>query len=326
MEKPLKESYEEKLKNHVLKWDSKNFRVCYDEQIIFLCGAKVAPVDEKQSSMRGMFYKYCKENNTRIFNKLLLAEAFKKYLRDSHYPDLISFEKDIANISSLIVIFLESSGSIAELGLFCNLTDINKKLLVIVPENEIEGEKRESFIFLGPLTYLKEKINNNSYKVYPVPNGTESYNEHLEFILNDVVDMVPSDEVDFKFDEGNSGHLAFLLTHIIALAMPIRLKEIIMCFNELGINETARRDIERMLFLLETFFHIDTYEYGGTKYYYTKTTKGSVRVGKNKDGVTVDEAGIKTDLHFFIMDQVRCDDKKRRLALKAIQEKSNERN
>ena len=43
MEKNKKEKYEEKLKKHVSGWDLKNFRVCYDEQIIFLCGAKVAP-------------------------------------------------------------------------------------------------------------------------------------------------------------------------------------------------------------------------------------------------------------------------------------------
>lgn len=326
MEKNQKEKYEDKLKSHISKWDINNFRVCYDEQIIFLCGASVAPLDDKQSSMRGMFYQYCRENSTRIFNKLLLAEAFKNYLKDSHYPDLISFEKDIASISSLIVIFLESSGSIAELGFFCSLTDINKKLLIIVPQNEVEGSKKESFIFLGPLSYLREKINTNAYRIYPGPNKDEDYSEHLEFILDDVIKMTPSDDRDYNFDAKNSGHLAFLITHIIALSMPIRLKEIMMCLTEIGINETAQSDIERMLFLLETFFHIEIYEYGGTKYYYTKSSKGSVRLGKNKQGITIDEVGIKADLVMFINDVSRSGDKKRRLAIKAIEEKMNEHN
>lgn len=321
MEKIQKEKYEDKLKSHVSKWELKNFRVCYDEQIIFLCGSKVAPLGDKQSTMRGMFYKYCKENNSRIFNKLLLAEAFKKYLKDSHYPDLISFEKDIANISSLVVIFLESSGSIAELGFFCSLPDINKKLLIIVPENEVEGEKKESFIFLGPLSYLREKVNENAYRIYPGPSEKENYDEHLEFILEDVIRMIPSDGGDFAFDVTNTGHLAFLLTHIIALAMPIRLREIIMCLNEIGIAETANNNIERMLFLLETFFHIKVYDYGGTKYYYAESSKGSIRLGKNKQGVTIDEVGIKADLLIFINDAARSGDKKRRLVLKAIEEK-----
>ncbi|WP_313071196.1 retron St85 family effector protein [Atlantibacter hermannii] len=326
MEKNQKEKYEEKLKGHVSKWELKNFRVCYDEQIIFLCGAKVAPLEDAQTSMRGMFYKYCKDNDSRLFNKLLLAEAFKNYLKESHYPDLISFEKDIANISSLIVIFLESSGSIAELGLFCNLVDINKKLLVIVPEHEVKGSKKESFIYLGPLSYLREKINKQSYRVYPGPTEGEDYNEHLELILGDVNGMAPSEGKDYKFDANNTGHLAFLLTHIISIAMPIRLKEIMMCIKEIGINETLQSDVERMLFLLETFFHIEVYEYGGTKYYYTKSSKGSVRMGKNKAGVTVDEIGIKTDLLFFINDENRSDDKRRRLALRGIKEMIHEHN
>lgn len=108
--------------------------------------------------------------------------------------------------------------------------------------------------------------------------------------------------------------------------MPIRLKEIMMCIQEIGINETLQSDVERMLFLLETFFHIEIYEYGGTKYYYTKSSKGSVRMGKNKAGVTVDEIGIKTDLLFFINDETRSDDKRRRLALRGIKEMIHEHN
>ncbi|AID92940.1 MULTISPECIES: retron St85 family effector protein [Klebsiella] len=326
MEKNKKEKYEEKLKKHVSGWDLKNFRVCYDEQIIFLCGAKVAPFNEPQTTMRGMFYEFCKENDSRLFNKLLLAEAFKNFLKDSHYPDLISFEKDIANLSSLIIIFLESSGSIAELGLFCNLDDINKKLLVIVPEHEVKDGKKESFIYLGPLSYLREKVNEKSYIVYPGPVDGKNYNEHLELILDDVKSLAPSDGKEYKFDVNNSGHLAFLLTHIISLAMPIRLKEIMMCVSELGINATLQKDIERMLFLLETFLHIKVYEYGGTKYYYTKSSKGSIRLGKNKSGFTVDEVGIKADLLLFINDVARCDDKRRRLALNSIKEMINEHN
>lgn len=83
--------------------------------------------------------------------------------------------------------------------------------------------------------------------------------------------------------------------------MPIRLKEIMMCIKEIGMNETLQSDVERMLFLLETFFHIEVYEYGGTKYYYTKSSKGSVRMGKNKAGVTVDEIGIKQIYYFSLM-------------------------
>ncbi|EAO3268518.1 hypothetical protein E3I05_22510, partial [Salmonella enterica] len=137
----MAETYEDKVANHVSEWEMKNFRVCYDDQVIFLCGAEVLPKGSVQTSMRGHFYHYCLDKNKDIADKIILAENFKKYLQNNHYPDLITFEHDVASISSLVVIFLESSGSIAELGVFCNISDVNKKLLIFVPSEEVEGDK-----------------------------------------------------------------------------------------------------------------------------------------------------------------------------------------
>ena len=48
-----------------------------------------------------------------------------------HIPDLMSFEDDIANISTLVVICLESAGSLVELGLFVNRKSLAQKLHVV---------------------------------------------------------------------------------------------------------------------------------------------------------------------------------------------------
>ncbi|MEP8626035.1 hypothetical protein ABKV53_23140 [Enterobacter cloacae] len=46
----MAETYEDKVANHVSEWEMKNFRVCYDDQVIFLCGAEVLPKGSVQTS------------------------------------------------------------------------------------------------------------------------------------------------------------------------------------------------------------------------------------------------------------------------------------
>lgn len=321
-------SYEDKLLNHVSDWEMKNFRVCYDDQVIFLCGAVVHPSGEKQTSMRGHFYDYCTKNNAELSSKIFLAEKFKQYLKNDHYPDLITFEHDVANISSLIVLFLESSGSIAELGLFCNMKEINRKLLVFVPADEVDGDKKESFIYLGPLSYLTKKINKNAFKVYPKPDkkNEDDYAEHLDIMVEDLIDILPKSRKESDFDKNNTGHIAFLISRIVHLAMPIRLREVYACLKNIGIDNITQADVERLLFLLETLEFISSYRYNILVYYYSEQSRQNLKLGKNKKGITIDEPGMITDITFFINDEKRCNDKKRRLALKGIVGKANGHN
>lgn len=322
----MAETYEDKVANHVSEWEMENFRVCYDDQVIFLCGAEVLPPGSVQTSMRGHFYHYCLDKNKDIADKIILAENFKKYLQNNHYPDLITFEHDVASISSLVVIFLESSGSIAELGVFCNVSDVNKKLLIFVPSDEVEGDKKESFIYLGPLLFLKEKVNEKAFKIYPKPTNGSDYSEHLEIMADDLAELLPRSGKFESFDPDNLGHIAFLICRIVHLVMPIKLKEILNCLKIIGINKYTLTEVERILFLLETLGFINIYPYGDLKYYYSMQARQNLKLGKNKTGFTIDEAGIFTDISVFINDNKLCSDKKRRLVLKGIKEKHNGHN
>lgn len=322
----MAETYDEKLIGHISEWDIQNFRVCYDDQVIFLCGSVVHPKEQEQISMRGHFFHYFCEHNPELSEKIILAENFKQYLQNEYYPDLITFEHDVANLSSLIVIFLESSGSIAELGVFCNMAEINKKLLIFVPADEVEGDRKESFISLGPLLYLQKSINKNSCKIYPKPNAIDDYSDHLEFMAEDLIDIIPKQGNDYSFDKNSSGHIAFLISRIVHLAMPVRLKEIAACLKTIGIDNFTITELERTLFLLETLKFIKTYYYGTSKYYYTMQSRQNIKLGKNKKGTTIDESRIFTDISLYINDEKRNSDKKRRLALKGIMGKADEHN
>lgn len=81
------------------------------------------------------------------------AEDVKDWSSYSAYDDLIEFEKDIAHLCKAIVLFVESPGSIAELGSFAVIPEITEKLIVFV-HSDYSGAT--SFVSLGPLKRIKE--------------------------------------------------------------------------------------------------------------------------------------------------------------------------
>ncbi len=63
---------------------------------------------------------------TRSTGAVRIAEHYKDWSHDSIYRDLVSFERHVAELSSVIVLVLESPGSIADLGLFSVIDEFKK--------------------------------------------------------------------------------------------------------------------------------------------------------------------------------------------------------
>jgi hypothetical protein len=70
---------------------------------------------EPVSIRDAMFRELAKDSA--VEKRIRVAEHYKDWSHDSIYQDLVSFERHLAELSSVIVLVLESSGSIAELGL-----------------------------------------------------------------------------------------------------------------------------------------------------------------------------------------------------------------
>jgi hypothetical protein len=126
-----------------------------DRPIIFLCGG---PVQKSgMGNMRSQFLVWSQLHLPNIV--CLLAEiAFRHTtLYDPpEYVNLSEFETVVGKIADCILIFPESEGSFAELGLFSNVSEIRNKVLVA---NAITYQAKESFINRGPIS----TINRESY-------------------------------------------------------------------------------------------------------------------------------------------------------------------
>jgi len=133
---------------------------------VLLCGGEVPDIKEGKptASLRDAFLK--SEPFSAIKNaKILQIEEIREYFeKESPYKELVTFERDIAQMSDLVLLFSESPGSFTELGVFTSYKDISKKLLVVIQNKHLQ---KSSFISQGPVAYLRSL---SDYAVFSITN------------------------------------------------------------------------------------------------------------------------------------------------------------
>jgi hypothetical protein len=117
-----------------------------DRPIIFLCGG---PVVDGARNMRREFLIWSRRNLPSL-NIILAEDAFKhtKSYDPIEVVNLSDFEAVIASIADCVLLFPESAGSFAELGLFSGNPKVKKKILVA---NRVNFQSKQSFVNLGPI-------------------------------------------------------------------------------------------------------------------------------------------------------------------------------
>jgi len=313
----LSKEYENALIKVFEQMDAKNFNVNLTPNKLFLCGGKIDVKASIPPSFRDRLLGHSASNDSDLHDTFILAETFKDYFKENHYTDLLVFENDIAYISTLVIIFLESPGSLVELGLFCNKPEIYNKLLVVVPQEE--GE--DSFIYLGPIEYIRKK-HPTSIEFLPWPKKDELNYDKDNLIelcasINEKVKKQPKTE---SFKPDNTGHLAQLICAITTLAYPILISEIELVLYSLGLD-VNQSVISRLLYLLQKVNLIKTFNRSHYTYYYPLDTKlKKVKFGATKSKKSLDERNARvTVLQSFS----KAEDEpsmKRRNALKQIKE------
>lgn len=122
--------------------------------VIFLCGGALG---RRKKTMRSEFLRWSSKNFPEVVT--LLAEDAYRHTKIYDQPETVNlseFEQMIGTIADCVLLFPESEGSFAELGLFSNMTEIRRKILVA---NPIAFQSKDSFVNLGPI----KSIDRNSY-------------------------------------------------------------------------------------------------------------------------------------------------------------------
>ncbi|WP_250623063.1 retron St85 family effector protein [Pinirhizobacter soli] len=222
------------------------------EGYVFLCGGTINIRSAQPTSLRDAIYRGLAENQE-IEKRIRLAEHYKDWSNDGVYTDLVEFEKHLAELSSLIVLVLESAGSIAELGLFSAIEQYSDKLLLYVASNYYE---ETSFIRLGPIKYLEEAKGNFAH-YYPwlkeVANelifDAEYATSLAEEFRQTVSDRLDRPTQERTFDKNNWLHRSLLICELVSLMSALTIGEVRTFLNNLDID-TNLTSLRQQLFLL----------------------------------------------------------------------------
>lgn len=266
--------FDDKREEYLAQITLENSRIVLTQPILFLCGGIVDPQLVEPESVRGALVSHLNNSGCELADSITLAEDFKDWIHDSIYRDLLVFESDIAHISSLIIIILESAGALTELGLFVRNQALKNKILVFVNEKHYV---ENSFIKLGPLRHLQD-IKYSSVCAYPwekIANTEKmdlkgSLGVALKEMRNDILNIVSEQDKSEQFNRDNEGHVSFVIYEIVRTFRALKLTEIDNFLAKLGL-EIPREKIKRLIFLLTKFKLVGMMRRGHVEYYYATT-------------------------------------------------------
>ena len=245
--------------------DLTHSKVLLEPRIMFICGGPVDVETGTNHSIRNMFMNLSGGIGDKA-DGFVLAENFKDWERG--YKSLSDFENDVAYISSLVVIFLESEGALTEFGLFFANQRLRKKLVVVLHD---VFHKSESFIKFGLLNPM-ERNDQESVRVYEIDHRqieTVSKDE-VKDILDDVIKQSDEKNKTEKFNTADRGHQIFLIYQLLDLFLSLTKSEISTHMSGLKISH-SRADLDSALYILQKFNLIGMEKKSSQYFYYVPT-------------------------------------------------------
>jgi hypothetical protein len=254
--------------------DSIDFSKCRVEfsktPIVLLCGGYVPPLklhpDDPDPSIKSLRDAISRASFPPF--EIFRPEEINLWWKE--FKDLITFEKDLASICSLVVIILESAGAIAELGAFSQLNDLSQKIMVVYSNKSYE---EKSFISVGIIKFINKARDEACEKGYPwVINEPVEINEPLN-ITNDIINGVIADiksEIEKlnsteELKSDRSSHAMVLICELIYYFEALNESEI-KSYLERADIKISIEELRGKLFLLEEFRLIKKIIFGVTFY------------------------------------------------------------
>ena len=271
----LDNEFVKKIRTDLQKIDLSQSRIGLDKlPKVFLCGGPhefyekkpiqdTLPIilcyyckDKNQPAARYNLLKHLEKNDQSLRKQITIADTihFKKWYIDGEYQNILDLETDIAVASGLIVVILESAGSIAELGSFIMVEKIKKKMLIFI-EEKYEGN--DSFIWNG----IIEHFNNNTQEQVYIREKND-----VVGMQRDIKKFLNRKNYTRTFDVKDTEHQVFFIYEMIKAYGALIDEEILVCLNLLNFLIKPTR-LKNLLFILEQFEWIKKISKGNKKFY-----------------------------------------------------------
>lgn len=236
---------------------------------IILCGG---PCDINKtnnfSSAREALYSSEKLKEKKYYKDIILPEGIFKFFQNSDYSDLLEFERDLAYFSTLTIVIPEGPGSIAELGAFSILKEINQKLAIILHD---DYKQEGSFIVRGPISHIKSLKDESVITMWWTTKDTnheENFSE-IDDTIETLDSILTATEPPQKFSSENQGHILFLLLEILKFISLANLKEILAILKKIK-PDISQKELKKKLQLLTQLSLISEHHYQNQTYYIVK--------------------------------------------------------
>lgn len=145
-------------------------------KIILIFGSGPIGIEEehKNSSLRNVFLNWSHASKLEIRDQFQLPEYFPEWNKFEGYQNLVDFERDAGALSSVVLLFSEGAGALAELGAFCMDSVLSERLLVVISRKHHQSD---SFVVHGPLLKLTGDHDASSVCLIEADTPSDFYDE-----------------------------------------------------------------------------------------------------------------------------------------------------
>lgn len=191
-------------------------------KVIFICGG-----NEEHCPNRSIIEEYFQKHLPKILT--FRAEDAWKIISQDQNVNALSLEEWLADFSDVVVILVESFGTVAELGAFSLSNTLRKKLLPIL---DTSHSRDDSFINTGPIRWVDKdskfspSIHTNFQAILTcIPEVEERINRRT-------IEAIYASRRFGSYNFSNKVML-FFLVYLVAAMGPISIKEVVGITNDI---------------------------------------------------------------------------------------------
>ena len=219
-------------------------------KIVLVFGSGPIGIEEvnRNSSFRNVFLNWASDNHSPLTGYLQLPEYFPEWNSFQGYQNLVDFEREAGALSGAILLFLEGTGALAELGAFCMDKVLSERLLVVVKRSHFA---ENSFLVHGPLKKITGEHADSSICVIESDTPAEFYSE-VSIVADALREKLNSNPRKELISFNRIRDQLLVIADLVELFGAITEKEILSLLKFLGL-EFERAHFHRLVSQLGMF-------------------------------------------------------------------------
>lgn len=216
------------------------------------------------SSCRNVFVSESLALRHPLGQSLIIPEDYPEWNSAEGYHNLVEFELDAGCLARAIVLFVETPGSIAELGTFCMDEDLRERLLVLVDQKYVD--EKGSFIFNGPIKFIRKF--HEEYSLCSVDNieSPSDFKAEVPSVLETLKEKIENEVGRPRFSSKRKRDQFLLIADLVDLFRALLKKEILQLLDFFGIAVDPHR-FSQMIWQLKLFELIKEVQVYGNTYF-----------------------------------------------------------